>query len=190
MVSGEQCCFWLLVQGAQLALAQQRAMPVNWNQCCCWGSISLQKWKVEKVIEPQLPSCLCPDPWHSACEWLWGRSWEHRMWGNGPISASFGSACDLRNSAPFKDLIGSSPAGKTNSEKQLNSADIGICKDPGRTVLHLVYASLFCTLNLYNVQSFLGLPGRIFASKRKSKQLSSQTVSGCLFLLTNEVTHF
>lgn len=89
--------------------------------------------------------------------------------------------------------MGLSPAGKKSPEKQPDSADMGFpWKDSSweDRKLNLVNVSLFCTPHLYGFKSFLGLPGRIFASKRKSEQLSSQTISECLFPLLNQVTHF
>lgn len=88
--------------------------------------------------------------------------------------------------------MGSSPAGMKSPEKQSDFADMGIWKDSSweDCKLNLANISLFCTSHLYGFKSFLGLPERIFASKRKSEQLSTQTISGCLFPLLNEVTHF
>lgn len=101
------------------------------------------------------------------------------MWGNDPLSTHLGSACDLRSSAPFKGLsgfgglMGSSPAGKKSPEKQPDSADMGIWKDSSweDCKLNLVNVSLFCTPHLYGFKSFLGLPGRIFASKENQSSL-------------------
>lgn len=111
-------------------------------------------WKSNRATATQLLVPPVTPAAAPACDWVWGRSWEHGMWGNGPISAKFGSAYNLRNPDPFKALTGSSPAEKKNSKKQRNSADVSILKDPGRTVLHLVYASRFLCTSLVQRQKF------------------------------------
>lgn len=151
-----------------------------------------EKWKVEKIIEPQLPSCLCL-PWPLPLSlWVSVRkelgAWNVRNW---PHFCQFWVSLWPQELCHFQRFEGIRPCWKEEFWKAAKFCRHGYMERSRKNyTTPCLCLSFFCTPHLYNVKNFLGLPGRIFASKRKSEQLSSQTVSGCLFLLINEVTHF